>query len=98
MVRNDTLQLTARVEGIAYPSRLSKIVIDLPTTTASWRSGAQPLSSSWPGPFVTPEHHGAPLHGQESGPLIQRLGDGPSRGTRIFTPTTWPPKSQGWKY
>ena len=45
----------------------------------SWRSGAQPRASRWPRAPCTPEYHGAALHGQEFGLLIQRLGHGPGR-------------------
>ena len=66
---------------MAHYSRLSKIVIDVPAADhdrelAFW-SGATGL------PLARydrhPEYHGAELHGQELGLLIQRLGDGPAR-------------------
>ena len=66
---------------MAHYSRLSKIVIDVPRADhdrelAFW-SGATGL------PLIQfdehPEYHGAELHGQELGLLIQRLGDGPAR-------------------
>lgn len=66
---------------MAHYSRLSKIVIDVPGADhdrelAFW-SGATGLSLIR---FDShPEYHGAELHGQELGLLIQRLGDGPAR-------------------
>ena len=63
---------------MAHYSRLSKIVIDVPSTEhdrelAFWSAAiGQPL-----GRFDShPEYHGAILHGQEIGLLIQRLGHG----------------------
>jgi len=66
---------------MAHYSRLSKIVIDVPAADhdrelAFWSAAAgQPLTRF----DAHPEYHGAPLHGTESGLLIQRLGDGPGR-------------------
>ncbi len=66
---------------MSHYSRLSKIVIDVPPAEhdrelAFW-SGAvgQELTQG----HRYPEYHGAALHGQEFGLLIQRLGDGPGR-------------------
>ena len=66
---------------MTHYSRLSKIVIDVPTADhdrelAFWSAAVgQPLTR-----FDThPEYRGAALQGQEFGLLIQRLGDGPGR-------------------
>jgi hypothetical protein len=66
---------------MSHYSRLSQIVIDVPAAehdreVAFW-SGAvgQPLAQG----ERYPEYHGAALHGQEFGLLIQRLGGGPGR-------------------
>jgi Glyoxalase-like domain len=62
-------------------SWLSKVVIDVPPADhdrelAFWSAAAgQPLTR-----FDThPEYHGAALHGQDFGLLIQRLGEGSAR-------------------
>jgi predicted enzyme related to lactoylglutathione lyase len=66
---------------VAHYSRLSKIVIDVPSTehdreVAFWSAAVgQELKQ---GEYF-PEYHGVELHGQEFGLLIQRLGDGPGR-------------------
>lgn len=66
---------------MAHYSRLSKIVIDVPPADhdrelAFWSAAAgQPLAQG----TMYPEYHGAALHGQEFGLLIQRLGHGPGR-------------------
>src|ERR1022692_1255992 len=66
---------------MAHYSRLSKIVIDVPPADhdrelAFWSAAAgQPLALG----TMYPEYHGAALHGQEFGLLIQRLGHGPGR-------------------
>ena len=66
---------------MAHYSRLYKIVIDVPRDDhdrelAFW-SGATGV------PLIKfdkhPEYHGAELHGQQLGLLIQRLGDGRAR-------------------
>jgi Glyoxalase-like domain len=66
---------------VAHYSRLCKIVIDVPRADhdrelAFW-SGATGV------PLIQldshPEYHGAELHGQALGLLVQRLGDGPAR-------------------
>lgn len=66
---------------MAHYSRLSRIVIDVPSADhdrelAFWSAATgQPLTQ-----FDShPEYHGAMLNGQELGLLIQRLGDGPGR-------------------
>jgi hypothetical protein len=66
---------------MTHYSRLSKIVIDVPSAEhdrelAFWCAAiGQPLAQN--GRF--PEYHGAALDGQETGLLIQRLGQGPAR-------------------
>jgi hypothetical protein len=66
---------------MAHYSRLSKVVIDVPPAghdreLAFWCAAVgQQLTQ---GPRY-PEYHGAALHGQEFGLLIQRLGHGPGR-------------------
>jgi hypothetical protein len=66
---------------MAHYSKLSKVVIDVPPADhdrelAFWSAAVgQPLSAG----FRYPEYHGAVLHGQEFGLLIQRLGHGPGR-------------------
>jgi Glyoxalase-like domain len=66
---------------VAHHSRLSKVVIDVPPADrdrelAFWSAAVgQPLTR-----FDThPEYHGAALHGQDFGLLIQRLGEGAAR-------------------
>ncbi len=66
---------------MTHYSRLSKIVIDVPSAEhdrelAFWSAAlGQPLTR-----FDThPEYHGAMLPGREFGLLIQRLGRGPGR-------------------
>jgi hypothetical protein len=66
---------------VAHYSRLSKVVIDVPPADhdrelAFWSAAAgQPLAR-----FDShPEYHGAVLHGQDFGLLIQRLGQGSAR-------------------
>jgi predicted enzyme related to lactoylglutathione lyase len=66
---------------VAHYSRLSKVVIDVPPADhdrelAFWTAAAgQPLTR-----FDThPEYHGAALHGQDFGLLIQRLDQGAAR-------------------
>lgn len=62
-------------------SRLSKVVIDVPPAghdreLAFWSAATGvPLARY----ARHPEYHGATLHGQELGLLIQRLGGGPAR-------------------
>ena len=66
---------------MAHYSRLSKIVIDVPRADhdrelAFWNAATgQPLTQF----DRHPEYHGAALHGQELGLLIQRLDHGPGR-------------------
>ena len=66
---------------MAHYSRLSKIVIDVSPADhdrelAFWSAAAgQSLAQG----TMYPEYHGAALHGQEFGLLIQRLGHGPGR-------------------
>ena len=66
---------------MAHYSRLYRIVIDVPPADhdnelAFWSAASgQPLTQ---GDFH-PEYHGAALHGQDFGLLIQRLGHGPGR-------------------
>jgi hypothetical protein len=66
---------------MSHYSRLSMIVIDVPPAEhdrelAFWSAAiGQELT---PGTRY-PEYHGAELHGEEFGLLIQRLGHGPSR-------------------
>ena len=66
---------------MAHYSRLYRIVIDVPPADhdrelAFWSAASgQQLAQ---GDFY-PEYHGAALHGQEFGLLIQRLGHGPGR-------------------
>jgi predicted enzyme related to lactoylglutathione lyase len=66
---------------VTHYSRLSKIVIDVSPNDhdrelAFWSAAiGQQLDR-----FDShPEYHGAPLHGQQLGLLIQRLADGPAR-------------------
>jgi len=66
---------------MAHYSRLTKIVIDVPPADhdrelAFWSAAiGQPLTR-----FDShPEYHGAELHGQGVGLLVQRLGHGPAR-------------------
>jgi predicted enzyme related to lactoylglutathione lyase len=66
---------------VAHYSRLSKVVIDVPPADhdrelAFWSAAVgQPLTR-----FERhPEYHGAVLHGQEFGLLVQRLDQGPAR-------------------
>src|SRR5215471_6549375 len=66
---------------MAHYSRLTKIVIDVPPADhdrelAFWSAAiGQPLTR-----FDShPEYHGAELHGQGLGLLVQRLGHGPAR-------------------
>ena len=62
---------------MAHHSRLSKIVIDVPSAehdreVAFWSSAVgQELTQG----YRYPEYHGAALHGGEFGLLVQRLGD-----------------------
>jgi hypothetical protein len=65
---------------VAHYSRLYKIVIDVPRADhdrelAFWRGATG-------APLIQfdrhPEYHGAELHGQQVGLLIQRLGEGPA--------------------
>jgi hypothetical protein len=64
---------------MTHYSRLSKIVIDVPPAEhdrelAFWSAAAgQQLTQG----CRYPEYHGAALHGQDFGLLIQRLGHGP---------------------
>ena len=66
---------------MAHYSRLSQIVIDVPPAEhdrelAFWGAAlGQQLTQG----VRYPEYHGAELHGQELGLLIQRLGHGPGR-------------------
>ncbi len=66
---------------MTHYSRLSKIVIDVPPADhdrelAFWSAAAgQQLTQG----YRYPEYHGAALHGQDFGLLIQRLGHGPGR-------------------
>src|SRR3989442_1533180 len=66
---------------MTHYSRLSKIVIDVPPAEhdrelAFWSAAAgQQLTQG----YRYPEYHGAALHGQDFGLLIQRLGPGPGR-------------------
>jgi Glyoxalase-like domain len=66
---------------MAHHSRLSKIVIDVPPAEHDrelefWSAAVgQELAQG----VKYPEYHGAALHGQELGLLVQRLGDGPGR-------------------
>jgi Glyoxalase-like domain len=66
---------------MTHYSRLSKIVIDVPPAEhdrelAFWSAAVgQQLTQG----DRYPEYHGAALHGQEFGLLIQRLGHGPGR-------------------
>jgi Glyoxalase-like domain len=66
---------------MTHYSRLSKIVIDVPPAEhdrelAFWSAATgQQLTQG----EHYPEYHGAALHGQEFGLLIQRLGHGPGR-------------------
>ena len=66
---------------MAHYSRLSKIVIDVAHADhdrelAFWNAATGlPLLQF----CQYPEYHGAALHGQELGLLIQRLDDGPAR-------------------
>jgi hypothetical protein len=66
---------------MTHYSRLSKVVIDVPPAghdreLAFWCAAAgQQLTQG----ARYPEYHGAALHGQEFGLLIQRLDHGPSR-------------------
>jgi predicted enzyme related to lactoylglutathione lyase len=66
---------------VAHYSRLSKVVIDVPPADhdrelAFWSAAVGlPVTR-----FDTdPEYHGAALHGQDFGLLIQRLGQGSAR-------------------
>jgi len=66
---------------VAHYSRLSKVVIDVPPADhdrelAFWSVAAgKPLAR-----FDShPEYHGAVLHGQDFGLLVQRLGQGSAR-------------------
>jgi Glyoxalase-like domain len=66
---------------VAHYSRLSKVVIDVPPAEhdrelAFWGAAVgQPLVQG----HRYPEYHGAALHGQEFGLLVQRLGHGQAR-------------------
>ena len=66
---------------MAHYSRLSKVVIDVPPADhdrelAFWSAAVgQPLTRF----DKHPEYHGAALHGQDFGLLIQRLGQGSAR-------------------
>jgi hypothetical protein len=66
---------------MAHYSRLNMIVIDVPPAehdgeVAFWSAAlGQQLKQG----EHFPEYHGVPLHGEEFGLLIQRLGDGPAR-------------------
>ncbi len=66
---------------MTHYSRVYKIVIDVPAAEhdqelAFWQSATgQPLARF----EKYPEYHGAALHGQEIGLLIQRLGEGAGR-------------------
>jgi predicted enzyme related to lactoylglutathione lyase len=66
---------------VAHYSRLSKVVIDVPSADherelAFWSAATgQPLDHY----ERHPEYHGATLHGQDFGLLVQRLGTGPGR-------------------
>jgi hypothetical protein len=66
---------------MSHYSRLSKVVIDVPpgehdSELAFW-SGATGQQLKQGSRY--PEYHGARLHGQEFGLLIQRIGHGPGR-------------------
>jgi hypothetical protein len=50
-----------------------------PITIARWRSGAQATGQPLTRLDAHPDYHGAALHGQEIGLLIQRLGHGQGR-------------------
>jgi predicted enzyme related to lactoylglutathione lyase len=66
---------------VVHFSRLSKVVIDVPPADhdrelAFWSAAVgQPLTQF----DKYPEYHGAVLHGQELGLLVQRLDQGPAR-------------------
>lgn len=66
---------------MTHYSRLSKIVIDVPPADhdrelAFWSAAVgQQLTQG----YRYPEYHGAALHGQDFGLLIQQLGGGPGR-------------------
>ena len=66
---------------VAHYSRLSKVVIDVPAAEHDRELAFWQAASGLPmAQYVTlPEYHGAELHGQEFGLLIQRLGEGPGR-------------------
>jgi predicted enzyme related to lactoylglutathione lyase len=66
---------------MAHHSRLNKIVIDVP---AADHDGEVTFWSAALGQQLKqgerfPEYHGAALHGEEFGFLVQRLGQGPAR-------------------
>lgn len=66
---------------MAHYSRIAKVVIDVPPADhqkelAFWQSAS---GVSLQQGIRFPEYHGAELHGQEFGLLIQLLGDGPAR-------------------
>ena len=66
---------------MAHYSRVAKVVIDVPPADhqkelAFWQSASGlPLEQG----VRFPEYHGAALHGQQFGLLVQRLGGGPAR-------------------
>jgi predicted enzyme related to lactoylglutathione lyase len=66
---------------VTHHSRVSKIVFDVPPADhdrelAFWSAATgQPLAQF----DRHPEYHGAALHGQDLGLLIQRIGDGRAR-------------------
>jgi hypothetical protein len=85
---------------MTHYSRLSKIVIDVPPAehdreVAFWSAAAgQELTQG----VRYPEYHGAALHGGEFG--CSSSGSAAARAgfTWTFTPTTWTPRSPGWKH
>lgn len=66
---------------MTHYSRLSKIVIDVPEHVhqpeLTFWQGAMGLALTQFGRF--PEYHGADLHGQDIGMLVQRIGGGHAR-------------------
>lgn len=66
---------------MAHYSRIAKVVIDVPPADhqaelAFWQSASGVLLQQG---IRFPEYHGAELHGQQLGLLVQRLGEGPAR-------------------
>jgi len=67
--------------GVAHYSRLSVVVIDVPDEDhepelAFWRAASGEALRKYE---KLPEYHGAQLHGQDFGLLVQRIGAGPAR-------------------